>query len=203
MSGSYNEQEAQEILRRASQVQTSGFMSRDELVRAAGELGITPEAVDAAERDYREAQEEENLKAQFRSKRKSEFVGSLKSMAAYAGFVWFIYFYARDLAWLGILLGVFAVLGLTKNTYLAFAEKSDTWKREFENFKETEGRRKSLSTRRANDRIISDILMSTPANEKIHVIKNLRDATGLGLAEAKSAVDDYYGRHPEVLRQSS
>ena len=38
MSGSYSEQEAQEIIRRAAAVQNTGYMSRDELMTLGKEL---------------------------------------------------------------------------------------------------------------------------------------------------------------------
>jgi len=202
----YNEKEAQEILRRAAALQTSGAMSKDELVRAAAELGISPEAVEEGERQYREARAEEDLKSQFRAKRRQEFLESFKVLAA-CGFIF--YLMMRD-GWevnstqhnvFASVILIFGVWTTLKNGFYAFAEGSHGWQKSFQEFKATDAKRKQRASSQANDRVISDILIQTSPDRKLEVIKTLRESTGLPLNEAKNAVDDYYRRHPEIIRQ--
>src|SRR5437868_9713624 len=96
---------------------------------------------------------------------------------------------------------VFGVWSIFKNGYLAFAENSYAWKKGFEDYKQSDKRKKTLAASRTNDRVIADILQSTNASQKLQVIKNLREQSGMPLNEAKTAVDDYYKRHPEVQNQ--
>lgn len=197
-SGSYSESEAQEIIRRAAAVQSTGFMSRDELLRAAGELGITPEAVLEAEKQYQESRAEEDLKIRYLAKRQAEMLDSVKAFVVF-GVIGAFVVHSND-HWLWIVAVVLAMsfFNVLKEASLYFMKSSPANQRRFQEFREKEGRRKSLADRRTNDKIIADILIQTAPNKKIHVIKNLRDLTGLPLNEAKTAVEDYYGRHPEI-----
>ena len=54
-------------------------MSREELVRLAGEVGISPEAVEEAERQLRGQREDTNLAAEFHRRQRSDFVEKLAS----------------------------------------------------------------------------------------------------------------------------
>lgn len=207
MAGSYSEQDAQEILRRAASAQ-SGFMSRDELLLAASELGISPQAVEQAERDYQEARVDEDLRSQFRLKQRQDFLGSFKVLAACGVIFWLL---MKDGTAgnspqhniFAIVVALFGIWSVIKNGYFAFAEKSPAWQKSFEDFKVADKKRKARAVERTNDVAISDILQNVEADEKVTVIKHLRDTTGLPLNEAKSAVDDYYKRHPEILRQGN
>jgi hypothetical protein len=203
--GSYNESEAQEILRRAAGMQSSGFMSRDELVRAASELGITPEAIELAEEQYRIDRADEELRERYRAKRRGEFLDSFKGLAVCGGIFWYL---MRDGAHNSLQRNLFAavilaygVWNLLKNGYLSFAENSYGWKKGFEEYKVSDKKKKALAASRTNDKVIADILQGTSASKKLEVIKNLREQSGLPLNEAKTAVDDYYKRHPEVQQQ--
>ncbi|MEA2552144.1 MAG: hypothetical protein QOJ65_320, partial [Fimbriimonadaceae bacterium] len=99
-SPGYSESEAQEILRRASSIQTSGLMSRDEMLRAASELGITPEAVDQAEMQYRADLLEAELRREFREKQRQGFGESLKSFAIYAAVAAFLVYRNAGYWWI-------------------------------------------------------------------------------------------------------
>jgi hypothetical protein len=48
----YDDEEAEEILRRAASFSTTGQLTHDRLLETAAELGITPEAVERAQREY-------------------------------------------------------------------------------------------------------------------------------------------------------
>ena len=202
-NNSYNESDAQEILRRAASIQSDGAMSRDELLRAAGELGITPEAVEEAERQYQASRAEEDLRVRFRAKRRSEFYDSIKALLAYGVIGYLLARGDRDWFWIAVVVSVFALFRLIKNASLAFMENTPSWKQGLEEFRAKERRRKGLADRRTSDKVISIILESTPARNKLEVIKNLREQSGMPLNDAKTAVDDYYGRHPEVQSQQS
>lgn len=207
MAGSYSEQDAQEILRRAASAQ-SGFMSRDELLLAASELGISPQAVEQAERDYQEARVDEDLRSQFRLKQRQDFLGSFKVLAACGVIFWLL---MKDGTAdnspqhniFAIVVALFGIWSVIKNGYFAFAEKSPAWQKSFEDFKVADKKRKARAVERTNDVAIRDILQNVEPDERITVIKHLRDTTGLPLNEAKSAVDDYYNRHPEILQQGN
>jgi len=207
IGGSYNESEAQEILRRAANLQTSGAMSRDEMIRAAAELGISPEAVELAEQQYQEARTEDELRSRFRSKRRQEFAEGFKVLAVCIVIWWLmekdgianLSFQHNAFAFVILGYGVWAMI---KNAYFAYAEKSHAYQRSFEAFKVSEQKRSKKAVKYTNDRVIEDILLNTNPRQKLEVIKNLRENTGLPLNEAKNAVDDYYNRHPEIKQQA-
>ena len=201
--GSYNESEAQEIIRRAAAVQGQGFMSRNELIRAASELGISPEAVEEAEKDYQLSKQEEELKIRFRAKRRHEFHESFKMLLGCAVISYLLWpkNHPGAISWFSVVIACFGVWSVIMNGYNAYFERSPTWHKGFEDFKASEKKRKGLADQRANDKAIADILQSTSPRQKLEVVKTLRDTTGLPLNEAKSAVDDYYKRHPEIKSQ--
>jgi hypothetical protein len=211
---SYNETEAQEILRRAAGLQTSGAMSRDEMLRAAAELGITPEAVELAEQQYADAQLEDDLRLRYRAKRRTELGEGFKMFLACSvisflmlrnSFVSFTHPpYVQNVSdhWLAYVIAFFGIWSLIKNAFLAFNEKSPVWQKGFQDFKASEAKRARKAVKYTNDRVIEEILGATDPRQKLEVIKNLRETTGLGLKESKDAVDDYYTRHPE-LRQGA
>lgn len=201
--GSYSEKDAQEILRRAAAAQTAGAMSREELVRAATELGISVEALDEAEKQYQSAREEEDLKVQYRAKKRHDFIDSFKVLIACLVIAYLMWPKGRDVAlghdfpWVAAVIGGYGVWSLIKHFYYAFFERSPGWQKGFEEFKAKDKKRKALTATRTNDKLIAEIVFSK-GGSKAEVITNLRDSTGLQLGEATSAVEDYYQRHPEV-----
>jgi len=205
IGGSYNESEAQEILRRAANLQTSGAMSKDEMIRAAAELGISPEAVELAEQQYQESRANDELKLQYRSKRRGEFTESFKTLIA-CEVIGYLMLRGTDMSidkhWFAYVLVIYGFWSVIKNGFLAFNERSPSWAKGFEEFKNSEKKRKVRAISKTNDRAIADILLNTNHRQKLEVIKNLRENTGLPLNEAKNAVDDYYNRHPEIKQQA-
>ncbi len=200
MSGSYSEQEAQEILRRAAAVQSTGFMSRDELMRAASELGITPEAVLEAEKQYQESRQLEDLRIRYRSKRKSEFLESIKALLFFGVAGTLAVNWHHNWLWIAVIIVAMSFVNMLKEGMRYFFQSRDANDKGFEEFRAKEGRRKALADRRANDRVIEVILERSPAEKKVKFIKNVRDITGLSMEEARNAVDEYYERN---LKQSS
>jgi len=68
----YSEEEAQQILHHATQSVPINAMSRDELIRAAGEMGIAPEAIEKAEAEIA-AKREAELSAERDERLRKEF----------------------------------------------------------------------------------------------------------------------------------
>ena len=181
MSGSYSEQEAQEIIRRAAAVQNTGYMSRDELMRAASELGITSEAVLEAERQYQESRQLEDLRIRYRAKRKSEFLESIKGFVfvCVVGALWVNWHPTTTWLWIALIVGAMSLANMLKEGMRYFFQSSDANDKGFQEFKAKEARRKSLVDRRTNDRVIEEIIGEGSQLNKQDVAKNLRDLTGL------------------------
>jgi len=123
----YEESDAQEILRLAAQSST-GKMTHDQLVQAAAELGISPEAVADAEARHLAAKHEkealendQRLREIYRRERRSEVFSRLLSIIgplAFMGLIlWFAFSHGGELWWL-IFIGPW---GFFRKTSRAFA----------------------------------------------------------------------------------
>ncbi len=76
----YDEDEAEEILHLAASISSSdGKMSYERLLETAAELGITPEAVEAAEKKVVSERQDRLLKAQFAAAQRQALVAHLIS----------------------------------------------------------------------------------------------------------------------------
>ena len=96
----YEEDEAEAILRLAARRGATGGMSREALMRIAGEVGISPEAVDEAERQLTGQQENANLAIEFRRSQRVDFVERLGTYAATSAFMVGIWFFTgRGFFW--------------------------------------------------------------------------------------------------------
>jgi len=89
----YQEDEAEAILRLAARRGETGGMSREALLRVAGEVGISAEAVEQAELQLAGQREDEDLATEFRRKQRVDFVERLASYAATSGFMIGIWFF--------------------------------------------------------------------------------------------------------------
>lgn len=69
----YNQEQAEEILRLAAHRDLSGGVTRDALLRMAGEVGLSPEAVAAAEQEYVDRTQDASLERQFAARQRSEY----------------------------------------------------------------------------------------------------------------------------------
>ncbi|HWD39767.1 MAG TPA: 2TM domain-containing protein [Fimbriimonas sp.] len=96
----YEEEEADAILRLAAQRTGAGGMTREKLLSTAAELGITPEAVEQAERDIRRQSQEGGLRKEFERGIRSEFYADLTSYVLVNGFLCAInYLTAHSINW--------------------------------------------------------------------------------------------------------
>ena len=84
----YEEDEAEQILRlAASLTSTTGAMSRERLLATAAELGISPEAVEMAEKQFATKKIEVADRAEFDSQQRREFYGHLVTYVIVNGFL--------------------------------------------------------------------------------------------------------------------
>jgi hypothetical protein len=106
----YQEDEAEAILRLAARRGVTGGMSRDALLRVAGEVGISPDAVEEAERQLAGQRADVELAAEFRRKQRvdySERLASFIGTGALLTGIW--YFIGHSLFfWPGIVMVVMA-----------------------------------------------------------------------------------------------
>lgn len=191
--GSYSEAEAQEILRRAATLQGSGSMTKAELISAAAEVGISPQAIEEAEEQVRNERYEADLLAQFRALRNKQFWGSLRGLLVYMAFAAVILGPGLRHPWIAGFLVLCGVWGVAKEGWLAFNEKSDAWAHAFSEWRAKQLRRKAIPAR-STDPLLAEILARHDPAAKLQVIKEYREQTGLGLKDAKQDVEDYYQR---------
>ncbi len=201
--GTYSEQEAQEILRRAATLQTSGAMSSEEMIRAAAEVGISREALEQAEAELVSDRLNKELLSEFQRQERQKFFSDMGGTIAFMAFLAFIF--QHDLSsprWL--LLGTaFFVWKLISHGSKHLFTGSDSWQRRYQTWKAAELRRRDPASKKTSEDLIKSILGTVDPNAKLTVVKELRERSGLGLKEAKDAVDDYYRRHPETTLHTS
>lgn len=102
----YQEDEAEAILRLAARRGETGGMSREALLRVAGEVGISPEAVEEAERQLTGQREDVNLAAEFRRKQRVDFAEHTASYIGTCALVTGIWFFIghHGFFWPGIVI---------------------------------------------------------------------------------------------------
>jgi hypothetical protein len=205
----YEEEEAEQILRLASSLtSTAGAMSRDRLLSTAAELGITPEAVEMAERQLAEQKSVKADRLEFDTNQKREFYGHLMSYVLVNGFLVAVnlmtsrgYFWAiwPILGW---------GLGLSFHVAETFFKGSEAYQEEFEKWRRKKNRK--LERAEPEHAVIgnSDFLIEKFINRrmergrdasKLEAIRYLRSRTDLDLRDAKEAVEDYIHRNPGVM----
>ena len=210
LKNSYNEDDAQEILRRAAALQSSGALTSEELIRTAAEAGISREAVEQAEAQIRSEKLDRELLGEFRRQQRNEFyslVGGTAFFLVIAGALFF-----RDIekpGWIYLGAGFF-LLRLYKGVSRYLWERSPSWQRRYETWKAAEMQRhirvedrlyaKPVSGAEYEETIKGIIDETLPQGGKLDVIKELRLRNNISLHEAKGAVDDFYRRHPEQVR---
>jgi hypothetical protein len=198
----YSESDAQEILRRAASSHTSaGGLSRDELLRTAAELGVSPEAVARAEAEYFAEREQNRDIDEFRRQHRAEFRTHLViyaiinifllciNLLTSADHLWFFY---PLLGW-GI--------GIAIHGYTTYNEDTSEWRKEFEDWKRKREWQPSNSLQAEGVRAIleRELVLARDSGEdasKIELIKQVREGTGLGLKESKDAVEYYLRQNP-------
>lgn len=196
---SYTEVEAQEILRRASALQTSRAMTRGELIRAAAEVGISPQAIEEAEAQVARERREAELLQQFRKERRKALVSSLWGLVVYVGLAALIAGRNLHYWWFAGFLALCGVWGALKEIWLTFNERSDAWQSAYQKYRDGKMRRTELPSGSADD-VLREILSRHSPDQKLSVIKEYREQTGLDLKDAKDDVDRYYRQHPDEVR---
>jgi len=88
----YEEEEANAILKLASQKSLMGGLSRDQLLASAAELGISAEAVEEAEATYRNDVSENLLRKEYDRAARREFLSSFTTWLIVNAFLVFIDF---------------------------------------------------------------------------------------------------------------
>ena len=132
----YNDDEADQILRVAASMSSNdGRLSYEKLLDTAAELGISPEAVEKAERQVMVQRQEQLLLAEFDRVQRRAFFGHLVSyLSVNAGLIVLnlltsphhLWFYWAFFGW-GI--------GLLSHACVVFVRSSDSYREEFEKWK--------------------------------------------------------------------
>jgi len=131
----YNEDDAEQILRLASSMSTPiGAMSRDQLLATASELGITPQAVEEAERQIVSSRAELSDRAEFDRRVRRDFYGHLASYVIVNGFLCGINIVTGGYFWaVWPLLGW--GIGLAFSVVETFFRNSESYQEEFEKWR--------------------------------------------------------------------
>lgn len=205
MSGQrfYSDEEANEILKLASQQgHSESGMSRDSLLQAAAELGISATDLAAAERQVIEQRQSKNDLAEFDRFQRSEFFEHLMTYLILNGFMVGINFFTAGhrISWaLFVILGW--GIGIAFDAYGTFARSSASYRDDFENWKRRRDKRAKKAAEKASgtyDAVLDGLILQG-ATTKIDAIKALREQSDLSLAESKAAVEEYLARKPGAL----
>lgn len=200
--GTYSEEEAQEIIRKAASLQTASSMSGEELVRAAAELGISREALEQAEAQLRSDRLDKELLEKFRHQERKSFFSSMGSTIAILTIAVLWFFDGSPSPRWALIGAAYFAWTLISNFSKHLWERSDGWQRRYQTWKAAELRRRDPSSKKTHEQMIISILGTTDPEAKLTVVKELRERSGIDLKEAKDAVDDYYRRHPEITVSS-
>lgn len=184
----YSEDEAEQILKLAARAET-GAVPRDRLLAMAEELGLTEEQVALAESQYTKVHAQEYERALFKTQQRQELKGHIASyLAVNAGLLAMDFFTTGRITWsiwplLGWGIGILS--GIAEVFFSGPAEQEKAFQKWKMKRVELESTDKSLASIAAMGRM-----------SKIEAIKELRQASGLGLKEAKDAVETYASLHP-------
>lgn len=215
----FQEDEAEQILLLAARRSASGAMSREQLLAAAAEAGISPEAVQEAETEYRERSAEVKERLHYDKHVKHEFWTHLSTyLLVNTGLVFLDLRGDGGLDW-----AYWPVigwgLGMIAHAWMTFAKGSDDYEKEFRRWRA----KKSLRESGVIDDVAAGIIagvglgsMGTTLSEdalnrssraarralrqerkahieqrKLEAIEHLRAKTGLSLPEAKQVVEEY------------
>lgn len=208
----YSEDDAQEILRLAARTPQPGGMSRDQMASVASELGISPEALAAAELEFRnqqqarlEASAEAEQKRLFQRKRVGDFIGHLVTYVSVNAFLIFIWSRSAGSSfWPGYVLGGW---GIGVIAQLASLFMPSEFEKEWAAQKIKEDPEKlALAFRMRFRGSLDEVdefleeLQESGVHGKLDAIKYLREATGYDLKESKQRVELFIGRNPKSFR---
>ncbi len=131
----YDEEDAEQILRLASSLSSPvGAMSRERLLATADELGISPEAVEEAERRINQSKGELLERAEFDRRIRRDFYGHLASYIVVNGFLCAINLWSGGYFWaIWPLLGW--GIGIASSFVETFIRSSEDYQEEFEKWR--------------------------------------------------------------------
>lgn len=193
----YEDNEAEEILRLAARDASAGGMSRDRLIQTAAELGITPEAVERAERQVAAKKvadqiqsEEVELRKQFKQERRRGFMNDL---ASYAGSnllmvgIWWMS--GHGYFWPGWVLLAWGI-GLISDFFSTFFSRDE--EKKFRRWLRRRSRIQGMSemVQRAEP-ILDNFFDKNDSDEKVAAMKELRDRLNIDARDAKDLVENY------------
>jgi len=187
----YDDSEAEEILRRAVASSPSvGGMSREGLLKAAEELGLSPEAVDRAAAELRQEREDRGLWKKFRLQQRSELGGHVGVyLAVNGGLILALGFHS----WNWWVIGPWG-LGVLSEVYKYASVHSAENEKAFTKWKRKRQRPDAPRITVHPTPILDEWFLTRPEAEKLEAIKYLRERTGLELKAAKAEVDACYER---------
>lgn len=211
MSGdpTYSEQEAEEILRLASRSTGEGI-SRERLLRMAEELGIPPEAVAAATDTVLTQRTELAERREFVAAQRRSFFNHLMSyIIVNLGLVAINVVTQHRITW-----AIWSILGwgigVAMQASQTFFPGSEGHEQEFQKWRAARASGQSYQFDGAKvghqvTRTTQDVLTHVEAIAlrdnltKLEAIKQVRDETGVGLKDAKDAVDEFERQNPGIF----
>ena|SRR5579872_2403794 len=158
MNRQYNEEEANEILRRSisRQAEQGDFasetaeprrmttgISSEQLIKMAAELGVTPEAVQAAEQEWRLTHAREQERREFIAHRKQEWTEHLVTYAIVNAFLLLLNFWTEHcISW-----AVWALfgwgIGIAFHTFSTFRTSGEEFEAEFKKWRKKRKKRRA------------------------------------------------------------
>lgn len=197
----YTETEANETLSAAVRLAGVESVNAEELVRMAGEMGISPAEVVLAEERYREQQSEQAQRAKFRLLQRKDFIVSLLTdgITAVIAYGWILGIYRPSLKD-GAILSLIPLILLLANVNKRFNERSSAYRQAFMRW--SEARKHPLlpeTFQAAVDRVLSEQLEDETTREELE--RKLRKTIGYDRKRAATALEQYLRDHPEVETQ--
>jgi transposase-like protein len=142
----YSEEEAEAILKLAvDKGSFAGAMTHDQLVAAAGELGIAPETVEEAEREFRSRADDDAMKASYDRRVKADFWGHAATyLVVNAALVGFNLMSTGHVSW-----AIWSILGwgiaIALHAWESFVKSSDDYQKGLSKWRRKAGKRAATS----------------------------------------------------------
>lgn len=185
----YSESEANEILQLAANAGGGDLLSREQLLHAGAELGISPEEIDRAAAqiaERRNANQEKQAYRRYRRKSISADVFTYLSVCAVCIGIWF--FSGRGDFWPQWVIGIWGLL-LCIEVFKKLIESDDE---DFQKWKRTRvPRNPALTTPE-----VTHFIENLGPMGKIEAIKEIRNRFGFDLKDSKDIADEHQRTHP-------
>lgn len=195
----FSDQEAEAILSEAARIDGVGQsqQSRQHLITAAAELGISKEAVLEAELRIAEGRQLETDRSEYLRQRNGRLVEEVWSYLGTSVMLLGINFFTSGMKWtfphmwsiwvVGILLAC-----LVNEVMTALFGSPEKQQRAFEKWRTKKQRRSKQPMMPDVDDLLDHYFAVHASDDKLGAIRVVRRATGLGVGDAKSLVDEYY-----------